>query len=438
MARPVVAIVGRPNVGKSTLFNSLIRERKAIVEGTPNLTRDRIYGSTSWQGKDFTVVDTGGLELETSDKFKEQIQFQVEQAIQEADLIVFVVDVREGITTLDEEIANKLRQSQREVIVTANKMDDFKSQEMPWEFYNLGFPEVIPVSAEHRKNLGDLQEKIISCLSEFPSQEKKQEDIIDVAVVGRPNVGKSTLINQILGQERVIVSPDPGTTRDAVDTRFKRNSSEFNLIDTAGLRRKSRVHEDVEYYSNLRAIKAIERADTVVMMLDALEAVTEQDKKIVGYAHEEGRPVVLVINKWDLVDAQTHTVDRFREEIYYELKFLNYAPVTFVSALTGLRIGEVLDLVEYIYDQSLQRVKTGVLNEVIQDAVQMNPPPSYKGRQLKIFYATQVNVHPPRLKIFVNDPELVHFAYKRFLENELREAFGFVGSPLVLEFKERE
>ncbi len=438
--RPVVAIVGRPNVGKSTLFNRLIKQRKAIVEGTPNLTRDRIYGEAKWQDESYTVVDTGGLELSSTDEFKNQVEFQVEEAIREAHLIIFVVDVREGIMPLDEEIARMLRQKQANVIVAANKMDDFTSQEQPWEFYSLGFDEVIPISAEHGKNIGDLNEKIANNLANEMQEAftEDREDVIEVAIVGKPNVGKSSLVNYLLGENRVIVSPKPGTTRDAVDTILESEGTRFNLIDTAGLRKKARVHEDVEYYSNLRAIKAIERANVVVMMLDAGEGVTKQDKKIVGYAHDEGKPVVLAVNKWDTIPKDTHTVDLYREEIYHQLKFINFAPITFISALTGKRVHEILELSEYVYDQSLQRIKTGVLNEVIQDAIQMNPPPSYQGKRLKIYYVTQTDVGPPHFVFFVNNPDLVHFAYKRFLENEIRKAFGFVGTPVRMKFKQRE
>ncbi len=440
MSKPIVAIVGRPNVGKSTLFNRLINRRKAIVEGTPNLTRDRIYGEASWQNEKFTLVDTGGLELEDRDEFRTQIEYQVDQAIRESDLIVLVVDVREGMMPLDREIAEKLRQQQTPVVVAANKMDDFTAQDEPWEFYSLGFEDVIPVSAEHGKNVGDLCARITDKISssEKSSEEDIAEDVIDVAVVGKPNVGKSSLVNYLLGQNRVIVSPEPGTTRDAVDAVLEKDGNKFKLIDTAGLRKKSRVKEDIEYYSNIRAIRSIERSDAVVMMLDAEEGVTEQDKKIVGYAHDEGKPIVLAVNKWDLIEKNTHTVDLYREEIYYRLKFLNYAPVIFISALTGQRVHEVLELAEYVYDQSLQRIKTGVLNEVIEDAVQMNPPPSYQGKRLKIYYTTQTDVSPPHFVFFVNDPDLVHFAYKRYLENKIRDAFGFVGTPLIFKFKQRD
>ena len=439
MSKPIVAIVGRPNVGKSTLFNRLINRKKAIVEGTPNLTRDRIYGEASWQNEKFTLIDTGGLELEDRDEFRTQIEYQVEQAIREADLILMVVDVREGMMPLDREIAEKLRQQQKPVVVAANKMDDFTAQDEPWEFYSLGFEDVIPVSAEHGKNVGDLCASITDKISSSEkSGEEVTEDVIDVAVVGKPNVGKSSLVNYLLGQNRVIVSPEPGTTRDAVDAVLEKDGNKFKLIDTAGLRKKSRVKEDIEYYSNIRAIRSIERSDAVVMMIDAEEGITEQDKKIVGYAHDEGKPIVLTVNKWDLIEKNTHTVDLYREEIYYRLKFLNYAPVIFISALTGQKVHEVLELAEYVYDQSLQRIKTGVLNEVIEDAVQMNPPPSYQGKRLKIYYTTQTDVSPPHFVFFVNDPDLVHFAYKRYLENKIRNAFGFVGTPLIFKFKQRD
>nr|WP_089760217.1 ribosome biogenesis GTPase Der [Halarsenatibacter silvermanii] len=439
MENPTVAIVGRPNVGKSTLFNRLIAERKAVVEKSPNVTRDRIYGRARWKGETFEVVDTGGLDLESSAEIAQNIKYQVDKAIEEADIILFVVDVREGISPLDREISQKLRKCDREVIVAANKMDDFSAQDEPWEFYNLGFEDVLPISAEHGKNIGDLCDKIFARIDidDFKKNSADDKEILGVAIAGKPNSGKSTLVNQILGQERVIVSPEPGTTRDAVDSIFERADNKFKLIDTAGLRKKSKVEEDVEYYSNLRAIRAIERADVVVMMIDSVEGITEQDKKIAGYAHDEGRPIILALNKWDLIEKDTHTADIFREEVYRQMKFLRFAPVIFISALTGKRVGEVLDLIEYVYDQTLQRISTGLLNEVVEEAVQMNDPPAYKGKKLNIYYATQPEVQPPVFVFFVNDPELVHFAYERYLENKIREAFGFVGTPIILKFKER-
>ncbi|MGM0420524.1 MAG: ribosome biogenesis GTPase Der [Bacillota bacterium] len=438
MGRPIVAIVGRANVGKSRLFNRLIGRRQAIVEGTPNLTRDRIYGTASWQGNEYVVVDTGGIEPEVSENdIGSKVKFQAKQAISEADIILFVVDIQTGMTPQDKEIAEILRRSQKPIIVVVNKVDNFKQSEEPWEFYSFGFENVIPISAEHGKNIGDLSEEIMKKLPAETEDVVTDEETLNVAIVGKPNVGKSSLVNYLLGKERVLVSSTPGTTRDAVDTLFEYKEKKYNLIDTAGLRRKSRVDWSVEYYSNLRSINAIERADVVLMMIDAQEGVTDQDKKIVGYVHEAGKPVVLAINKWDAIEKDTFTSNEYREEIYYQLKFLNYAPISFISALTGQRVEEVLDLLDYVFDQASMRVKTGLLNEVIQEAVELRQPPSYKNRRLKVFYATQTSVRPPVFIFFVNDPELVHFAYKRYLENALRENFGFIGTPLVLKFKQR-
>ncbi|MGM0413811.1 MAG: ribosome biogenesis GTPase Der [Bacillota bacterium] len=437
MGRPIVAIVGRANVGKSTLFNRFIGRRQAIVEGTPNLTRDRIYGNSSWQGREFVVVDTGGIEPGSDTGIKSKVLFQAKQAISESDLILFVVDDRTGMTPQDQEIAELLRRSKKEVIVVVNKVDQFIKGEEPWEFFSLGFEDVLPVSAEHGKNIGDLYEIIIEKLPEEIEKEKDEEDILDIAIVGKPNVGKSSLVNYLIGSERVLVSSKPGTTRDAIDTIFEFKDRKFNLIDTAGLRRKSKVDWSVEYYSNLRAINAIERADVVLMMIDANEGVTDQDKKIVGYVHDAGKPVVLAVNKWDMIEKDTYTSQEYRDEIYYQLKFLNYAPVSFISAKTGQRVEEVLNLMEYVFDQASMRVKTGLLNEVIQEAVELRQPPAYKGKRLKIYYATQTAVRPPTFIVFVNDPDLVHFAYQRYLDNSLRENFGFIGTSLDIKFRKR-
>ncbi len=435
--KPVVAIVGRPNVGKSTLFNRLAGKRKAIVEGEPSITRDRIYTDVYWLGKSFIIVDTGGLEPDEDDFIKNRVQFQAEIAMQEAEIILFVVDGREGLTALDREVAQILRRTNKKVIPVINKIEDFSNiNEAVWEAYSLGFDEPIPVSAEHGKNIGDLLTEIEKYLPEMVDEEESLA--INVAIVGKPNVGKSSFINYIVGQERVIVSEEPGTTRDAIDTLVEINEHIFNLIDTAGLRRKARVKESVEYYSNLRSLKAIDRADGVLMIIDALEGVTEQDKKITGYAHEAGKAIVLVVNKWDLIEKHEGLMKRYKEEIYYNLKFLNYAPVTFISALTGERIEEALKLLEYAVDQNSRRVKTGILNEVIQEAVQLREPPSKKGgKRLKIYYASQVGVKPPTFVFFVNDPKLIHFAYQRYLENTLRDSFGFIGTPLKIKFKRR-
>src|SRR6056297_1612424 len=411
MSDSVVAIVGRPNVGKSTLFNRFTGQRKAIVEGEPNVTRDRIYGEVEWLDNNFILVDTGGIEINEKDILKQKTKKQAEIAMEDSDVILFVVDGRSGITSLDEEIANILRRTNKEVILVINKVENYKkAEEIKWEFYSLGMGDPITISAEHGKNTGDLLDLIVNKLPD--TEEEPDSDTMDIAVVGKPNVGKSSLVNYILGQERVIVSDIPGTTRDAIDTV-------------------------VEYYSNIRSIKAIERSDAVLMMIDALEGVTEQDKKIAGYAHDHGKPIVIAVNKWDLVEKDNKTMDEFIDNIYYEMKFLNYAPITFISAITGVRVKEALELLEYVIEQSSQRVKTGVLNEVIQEAVQLRQPPSKKGKSVKIYYASQTGVKPPVFVFFVNDPELMHFAYERYLKNTIREAFGFLGSPIIFKIKQR-
>ena len=437
MSDLVVAIVGRPNVGKSTLFNRFTGQRKAIVEGKPNVTRDRIYGDVDWLDNSFILIDTGGIEVNEEDELKKKTKKQAEVAMEEADVILFVVDGKNGITSLDEEIADILRRTNKEVILVVNKVENYsKAEEIKWEFYSLGMGEPITISAEHGKNTGNLLDLVVNKLPE-PKEEFDDDSTLDIAVVGKPNVGKSSLINYILGQERVIVSDIPGTTRDAIDTIVEIDDLRYKLIDTAGLRRKARVKESVEYYSNLRSIKAIERADAVLMMIDALAGVTEQDKKIAGYAHDHGKPIVLAINKWDLVEKDERTMDKYIDDIYYEMKFLNYAPITFISAVTGVRVNEALELLEYVVDQSAKRVKTGVLNEVIQEAVQLRQPPSKKGKSIKIYYASQTGVKPPVFVLFVNDPELMHFAYERYLKNVIREAFGFLGSPIIFKIKKR-
>ena len=438
MSKSTVAIVGRPNVGKSTLFNRLVGGRRAIVEGEPNVTRDRIYGETEWLGRRFNVIDTGGIVLHENDKIKNQIKYQAEVAMEEADVILFVVDSQTGMTGIDQDIAQLLYRTNKEVIVVVNKVEDFSNQEeIGWEFYSLGFGEPILISAEHGKNTGELLEKVTQELPEA-EEEDTEDDKINIAVIGKPNVGKSSLINHLLGKERVIVSDMPGTTRDAVDTLIEWNDIEFNFIDTAGLRRKSKVKEDVEYYSNLRALKSVDRSDAVLMMIDAQEGVTDQDKKIAGYAHDEGKAMVIAINKWDLMEKDTKTMERYTDEVYYQLKFLNYVPVTYISALTGERIDELLSLLEFVVDQSNLRIKTGILNEVISEAVQLREPPSRKGKRLKIYYASQVGIKPPNFVLFVNDPNLMHFAYQRYLENVLREAFGYVGNPMRFKLKQRK
>lgn len=436
MSKPVVAIVGRPNVGKSTLFNRLAGTRISIVEDEPSITRDRIYADTEWLDHQFKLIDTGGIETDIDKEIKSMVKRQSELAIEEANYILFMVDGREGLTALDQEVAQLLRESNKEVFVVVNKIEDFNTmQENVWEFYSLGFEIVVPISAEHGKNLGDLLDHVISGFEDVETE--PEEDIINIAIVGKPNVGKSSLINYLVGHERVIVSETPGTTRDAIDTIIEFNEVKYNLIDTAGLRRKANVHDDIEYYSNIRAIRAIERSDGVLMMIDAQEGVTDQDKKISGYAHDAGKAMVLAINKWDLIDSDSDEMADYRDEVYYNLKFLNYVPISFISALTGNRVEEVLELLEYSVDQSAKRIKTGLLNEVITEAVQLREPPTKKGKQLKIYYGSQVGVKPPTFVFFVNNPNLMHFAYKRYLKNSIRDNFGFIGSPIVIKIKQR-
>ncbi|MDI3546507.1 MAG: GTPase [Halanaerobiales bacterium] len=438
MAKPVVAIVGRPNVGKSTLFNRLAGNRISIVEGEPNITRDRIYANIDWLNRSFILVDTGGIEPANRDIIKSKIKYQAELAIEEAELILFLVDGRSGVTPTDQEVAQLLHKANKKVILVINKVEDFSSiDELIWEYYALGFDEPLPISAEHGKNTGDLLDRIIANLP-VKEEEQEEEDVLNIAIIGKPNVGKSSLVNYIVGDERVIVSDIPGTTRDAVDTLVEREGVKYNLIDTAGLRRKSRVKESVEYYSVLRTIRAVERADAVLILIDATEGVTAQDKKIAGYAHDSGKAIVIGINKWDLIEKDERTMERYRDEVYYQLKFLTYAPVTFISALTGERVDEALELLEYAVDQNSLRIKTGLLNEVLEEAIQLREPPSKKGKRLKLYYATQVATNPPTFAFFVNDPKLMHFAYQRYLENTLRKAFGFIGTSIRIKLKERE
>ncbi|NLJ84550.1 MAG: ribosome biogenesis GTPase Der [Halanaerobiaceae bacterium] len=436
MAKPVVAIVGRPNVGKSTLFNRMAGIRISIVKSEPGITRDRIYADVEWQEEKFILIDTGGIETDSDDIIVSKIRQQAELAIEEADLLLFVVDGRSGVTNLDEEIAGYLRKANKKIILVINKVDDFTlADEITWQFFSLGFEEIIPLSAEHGKNIGDLLEKIIENLPE--TVEEETDEALNIAIVGKPNVGKSSLVNHIAGQERAIVSDIPGTTRDAIDTLVEVNGVKYNLIDTAGLRRKARIKDSVEYYSVIRTIRAIDRADAVLMMIDAREGITAQDKRIVGYAHENGKAIVLAVNKWDLIEKDSKTMEEYKKDIYDELKFLTYAPVTFISALTGQRVPEALELLEYVVDQNSLRIKTGLLNEVLEEAMLLREPPGYRGKKLKLLYATQVGIKPPTFLLFVNDPELMHFSYERYLENALRDAFGFVGTSIRIILKKR-
>lgn len=435
--KPMVAIVGRPNVGKSTLFNRLTGGRTAIIEDTPGVTRDRLYKDAEWQGKIFTVIDTGGLEINSDDIMLEKIKQQVQIAIEEADIILFVVDGKTGITLDDQEVANMLRKTNKEVLLVVNKIDNFQDPTVYMEFYQLGLGEPYPISAVHGMNTGDLLDKIVELLPE-DTGEPYEPDVIKIAVVGRPNVGKSSLVNVILGQERVIVSDIPGTTRDAIDTPFTRGDQQYVIIDTAGMRRKSKIADPTERYSVLRALRAIDRSDVVLMVINAQEGVTEQDKRIVGYAHEQGKGCILVVNKWDLIEKDDKTLHKFEKKIRNELLFLQYAPIIFVSALTKQRVNKILEIVDFVAEQQAYRVNTSTLNQVISEAVQLNPPPSEKGKILKILYVTQAGIKPPSFVIFVNEPEIMHFSYERYLENKIRENFGFEGTPIRFIIRKRD
>lgn len=435
MPKPIVAIVGRPNVGKSSLFNRIVGERIAIVEDMPGVTRDRLYQDAEWQGREFTLVDTGGLDF-AEDIITSQIRKQAEMAMEEADAILFVVDARQGITTIDEEVAKSLRKTDKPVLLVANKVEDF--HKIPYyEFYALGLGEPIPVSAAEGLNTGDLLDSLVNVLPQ-PEEDPYSPDTIRIAVIGRPNVGKSSLVNAILGEERVIVSNIPGTTRDAIDSPFERNGNSYVIVDTAGMRRRNRIDLPAERYSVVRALRAVDRSDVVLMVFDATEGVAEQDKRIVGYAHDKGKAIILVVNKWDLIKKDDKTMHKFERKIREELAFLPYAPIIFVSALTKQRLPKILELVDFVADEASKRVATADLNNLIRDAVQATPPPADKQRRLKIFYATQGGVKPPTFILFVNDPELMHFSYERYLENKIRETYGFEGTPIRIYLRQRE
>lgn len=436
--KPVVAVVGRPNVGKSTLFNRLIGGRHAIVEDNPGVTRDRLYRDCEWIGRNFTLVDTGGIDFtDKDDSILAQVRKQAQIAINEADVILFLVDGRTGLTSNDENIGEILRRSQKPVILVVNKVEDFKQNDNIYEFYQLGLGDPVAISASHGLNVGDLLDKVVSYFKDIDTEEY-EPDIIKMTVVGRPNVGKSSLVNVILGQERVIVSNIAGTTRDAIDTPFEREGQQYILIDTAGMRRKKNINESTERYSVIRALRAIDRSDVVLMIIDGTTGVTEQDKRIAGYVHEAGKGVVIIVNKWDLVEKDEKTMTRYEQKIRVELGFMQYAPTLFVSALTKQRVAKIIELVNFVAEQQTRRIATSVLNEVFSEAVQLTPPPADKGKRLKILYVTQTGIKPPHFVLFVNEPELLHFSYRRYLENVLRENFGFQGTPLVLITKKRE
>ncbi len=434
--KPVVAIVGRPNVGKSTLFNRLTRTHLAIIEDYPGVTRDRLYQEAEWNNRVFTI-DTGGIEVNSEDTILSKVRKQAQVAMEEADVIVFMCDIKAGVTIEDMEIAQMLRRTKKEVILAVNKVENFENTDDLYEFYQLGLGEPYPISASHGMNTGDLLDRLMELLEQFDGDDY-EPDIIKIAVVGRPNVGKSSLTNAILGQERSIVSNIPGTTRDAIDTSFERNGQRYVIIDTAGMRRKSKVAETTtERYSVIRSLRAIDRSDAVLMVINAEEGLIEQDKKIVGYAHEQGKAIILVVNKWDLIAKDDKTASVMEKKIRSELLFLQYAPMVFVSAETKQRVSRILDLVNGAVEQNAMRVHTSILNEIVRDAMQLNPPPSDKGKRLKIYYVTQSGVKPPTFVFFVNEPELMHFSYERFLENKIRENFGFEGTPIRIVVKKR-
>lgn len=436
MTKPVVAIVGRPNVGKSTIFNRIVGDRISIVEDIPGVTRDRIYSSAEWLTHDFNIIDTGGIDI-GDEPFLEQIRAQAEIAINEADVIIFLTNGREGVTAADEEVAKILYRAKKPVVLGVNKIDNPDMRSLIYDFYALGFGEPFPISGSHGLGLGDLLDE---AAKHFPKGKEKDygDDVIKFSLIGRPNVGKSSLVNAILGEDRVIVSDIAGTTRDAIDSTVTYNGEKYVIIDTAGMRKKGKVYESTEKYSVLRALKAIERSDVVLVVLDGEEGIIEQDKKIAGYAHEAGRAVIIVVNKWDAVEKDEKTMKAFETNIREHFLFLDYAPIVFLSAKTKKRIHTLIPMINLASENHSRRVETSILNDVIMDAVAMNPTPTDKGKRLKIYYVTQVSVKPPTFIVFVNDPELLHFSYKRFLENRIRDAFGFEGTPIRLLARERK
>lgn len=436
MNRAIVCVVGRPNVGKSTLFNKLVGKRIAITEDTPGVTRDRIYAEAEWLGKYFTIIDTGGLEPENEEIIMTNIKRQAEMAIDTADVILFVVDGSQGLTSTDKDIGNILRKSGKKVVLACNKIDTPRQPDEIYEFYELGLGTPIIISAEQSLGIGDLLDEIVE---NFPEDidTKYDEDIIKVALVGKPNVGKSSLINNILGEERVIVTNIPGTTRDAIDTYFNYGDNRYVFIDTAGLRRKKNIYENIERYSVIRTLTAVDRSDICILVIDATEGISEQDTKIAGYAHDNGKAIIIAVNKWDLVEKGSNTHLEFEKEIRRMLGFINYAPIVFISALTGQRVDRLLELINIVNNNYNLRISTGVLNDIINEAVLMNQPPSDKGKRSKIYYGTQVSVRPPKFLVFVNNKELMHFSYVRYLENQIRDHFGFSGVPIEFEFREK-
>lgn len=438
MSKPVVAIVGRPNVGKSTLFNAMAGEKISIVKDTPGVTRDRIYADVTWLDKEFTMVDTGGIEPDSRDVILSQMREQAQIAIDTADVIVFITDVRQGLQDADSKVADMLRRSGKPIVLVVNKVDNFEKY-MPdvYEFYNLGIGDPVPISAASRLGLGDMLDIVAQHFPEGSAQEE-EDDRPRIAIVGKPNVGKSSIINRLLGENRVIVSDVAGTTRDAIDTEIIHNGKPYIFIDTAGLRRKSRIKEELERYSIIRTVTAVERADVVLMVIDAVEGVTEQDAKIAGIAHERGKGIIIVVNKWDAIEKNDRTMREYDKQIRQVLSYMPYAEIMYVSAATGQRLVKLYDMIDMVIENQTLRIATGVLNEIMTEAVAMQQPPSDKGKRLKLYYITQVSVKPPTFVIFVNDKELMHFSYTRYLENKIREAFGFRGTSLKFFIRERK
>ena len=438
MSKPIVAIVGRPNVGKSTLFNALAGEKISIVKDTPGVTRDRIYADVNWLDKSFTLIDTGGIEPDSKDIILSQMREQAQIAIDTADVIIFITDVRQGLVDSDAKVADMLRRSGKPVVLVVNKVDNFDKFIMDtYEFYNLGIGEPVPISSTGKLGIGDMLEKVVEYFDE-DAVDGDEEEIPKIAVVGKPNVGKSSLINKMIGESRVIVSDIAGTTRDAIDTRVEWKDREYIFIDTAGLRRKSKIKEELERYSIIRTVTAVERADVVVMMIDATEGVTEQDAKIAGIAHERGKGVIIAVNKWDAIEKDDKTIYKFTDKVREVLSYMPYAEIIFISAETGQRIPKLFETIDMVLENQTLRVQTGVLNEIMTEAVAMQQPPSDKGKRLKLFYITQVAVKPPTFVIFVNDKELMHFSYTRYLENKIRDTFGFKGTSLKFIIRERK
>ncbi|MBQ4186906.1 MAG: ribosome biogenesis GTPase Der [Firmicutes bacterium] len=434
--KPIVAIVGRPNVGKSTLFNRLAGEKISIVKDTPGVTRDRIYAEAEWLNHRFTMIDTGGIEPKTDDLLLKYMRDQAQMAIELADSVIFIVDSKAGLTDADQEVANMLRRSQKPVVLAVNKLDNMRDISPIYEFYNLGLGDPMPISAEQGLGLGDMLDMVIET---FPEQEEEEEadEKLKIAVIGKPNTGKSSLINKLLGENRMIVSDIAGTTRDAVDTEVTYNGRSYVFIDTAGIRRQSKVNEDLERFSVLRSVSAVERCDIAILMIDATTGITEQDAKIAGIAHENGKGVIIAVNKWDAIEKDDKTMNEFGKDIDTVLSYLPYAPKIYISALTGQRLNKIYETIDQVEESILKRVPTGILNDVLYDATSMNQPPSDKGRQLRIYYMTQIGVKPPTFVIFVNNQELMHYSYKRYLENCIRKAFGFEGTPIKFIIRER-